>query len=298
MSFDDLPPLPPPVHPEAEGYARRCMAATRRVQAASRVLIDCRYGTDYWQKLDVYLPDKAAAKLPVLIFFHGGAWTGGTKEWMGFMAPPLLAIPAIFVTPNYRLAPAVRYPEMLEDCIAAVAWVQENVVQHGGDPRRIFVGGHSAGGHMAALVALDRERRRRAGIAEDAIQGCLAVSGSFDIRNRNAPAGTMERRIYDVLLRQPSDDDAASPIAHVGPGAVPFFISWGTRDFPRLVRQANAMAAALRAAGVAVETLAIDDADHFEANEICGDANSKWVQAARRWLVQSRFELPLAPQLR
>ncbi|MGH7003761.1 MAG: hypothetical protein ACREIP_07420, partial [Alphaproteobacteria bacterium] len=71
MSFDDLPLPPPPLHPEANGYALRCMAATRKVQAEHRALIDCRYGDDYWQKLDVYLPHSdSAVGLPVLIFFH------------------------------------------------------------------------------------------------------------------------------------------------------------------------------------------------------------------------------------
>lgn len=285
MSFDDLPPLPPPIHAEAVGYAERCMAATRIVQAQERVLIDCRYGDDYWQKLDIYLPrDAGEAPLPVLIFFHGGAWTSGTKEWMGFMAPPLLALPAIFVTANYRLAPATRYPAMLQDCMNATAWVARNIAAHGGDPRRLFVGGHSAGGHLAALVALDREAQRAAGVERTAIRGFLGVSGSYDIRKRDAVAGSPERRIYDVLLNQASDDASASPITHVRSDSPPCFVAWGTRDFPRLVVQAKAFVSSLDAAGVRHEMLEIAGADHFEANEACGDGSGAWAQIARRWL--------------
>lgn len=285
MSFDDLPPLPPPVHAEAVGYAERCMAATRIVQARERVLIDCRYGDDYWQKLDVYLPRNAGtAPLPVLVFFHGGAWTSGTKEWMGFMAPPLLALPAIFVTANYRLAPATRYPAMLQDCMNATAWVARNIAAHGGDPGRLFVGGHSAGGHLAALVALDREAQRAAGLEQNAIRGFLGVSGSYDIRKRDAAAGSAERRIYDVLLSRADDDAAASPVTHVRPDSPPCFVAWGTRDFPRLVVQAKAFVAALGAAGVRHETLEIAGADHFGANEACGEGHGAWAKIALRWL--------------
>lgn len=285
MSFDDLPPLPPPIHPEAVGYAERCMAATRHVQATQRVLIDRRYGDDYWQKLDVYLPPApGSVPLPVLLFLHGGAWTGGTKEWMGFMAPPLLALPAIFVTANYRLAPATRYPAMLQDCMNAAAWVVSNIGAYGGDPRRLFVGGHSAGGHLAALVALDRAAQRAAGLGANAIRGFVGVSGSYDIRNRAASPGSPERRIYDVLLSRESDDEAASPITHVRADSPPCFIAWGTRDFPRLVVQAKAFAASLSAARVRHETMEIAGADHFEANEVCGDAGSAWSLAAARWL--------------
>jgi acetyl esterase/lipase len=220
----------------------------------------------------------------VLLFFHGGAWTGGTKEWMGFMAPPLLALPAIFVTANYRLAPATRYPAMLEDCMNATAWVTANIAKHGGDPRRLFVGGHSAGGHLSALVALDRAAQRAAGLGTNAIRGFLGVSGSYDIRNRAAAPGSPERRIYDVLLSRESDDEAASPITHVRADSPPCFVAWGKRDFPRLVVQAKAFTAALATAGVRHETMEIADADHFEANEVCGDPNAAWSRAAARWL--------------
>ena len=176
MSFDDLPPLPKLLHPGAEEYAERCMAASRKVHAEHRVLVDCRYGTDYWQKLDVYLPaepptgESSGAPLPVLLFFHGGAWTSGTKEWMGFMAPALLDAGVIFVSGNYRLAPAARFPEIVDDCVAAAAWVRDNIGRYSGDPERLFVGGHSAGGHLAALVALDRPRRRAAALPDSAIR--------------------------------------------------------------------------------------------------------------------------------
>jgi acetyl esterase/lipase len=288
MSFDDLPPLPKPIHPEAVGYAERCMTATRNVQARHRVAIDRAYGSDYWQKLDVYVPDMSRGGMPILLFFHGGAWTSGTKEWMGFMAPPLLSVPAVFATANYRLAPACRYPGPLEDCVDALAWIHRHAVEFGGDPGRIFVGGHSAGGHLGALTALRRDLWAQRGLPDGVVRGCFAISGSFDLRSRDAEPGSPQRRIYDVFLSRDEDDENASPISLVDEKAVPFHIAWGERDFPRLIDQAKAMEAALSRFGRSVETLEIPGRDHFGANEICADTDSVWIAAVRRWLDASQ----------
>lgn len=285
MSFEDLPKLPPLIHPEANGYAERGMAATRLVQKRERVVIDLKYGADYWQKVDVYLPSAEPAQgLPSLVFFHGGAWTNGTKEWMGFMAPPLLTVPAIYVAVNYRLAPHVRHPAQAEDCLAAISWVHRNIARYGGDPDRLMIGGHSAGAHLAALACVDAARQAAQGLPDGAIKACLAISGSYDMRNRSAPPGSSGRRIYDMVLAREEDDADASPIAFVRSGLPPFFLAWGENDFPHLREQGKAMAAALSQAGGRVVTMQIPGVDHFGANEVCGDARSEWVAQARQWL--------------
>lgn len=289
MSLKNLPALPDMIHAEANDYAARCLAATAAVQARSRFVEDIPYGPDPFQQLDLYLPEAStpgAGSWPVLFFLHGGAWTSGTKEWLGFMAPPLISAPAILVSANYRLAPRTRYPAIVDDCFEALAWVHRHIAAHGGDPERLFVGGHSAGAHLAALCALDRARQQAHGLPASAIHGCLAISGTYDFRHREAAPGTMARRIYDTVLARPEDDEAASPICHVGPHSVPFFIAWGERDFDRLLPQAASMAARLRAAGVHVETMAIPGADHFGAHEVCGNPDSAWCATARRWLTR------------
>ncbi|WP_300303255.1 alpha/beta hydrolase [Ferrovibrio sp.] len=285
MSFDDIPPLPKLLLPGAPEHVERVMDWTRKTQGETRNVIDCKYGADYWQKVDLYLSeDKTASNLPVIIFFHGGAWSNGTKEWMGYMAPTFLDLPAIFVSANYRLAPTIRYPEIVEDCIDAIAWVHRNIAQYGGDPKKLFISGHSAGGHLASLAALDTVRQRARGIPDGAIRGCLSVSGSYDFRNRNAPPGAPERRVYDVVLSRDEDDTAASPITYVNSDTVPFFIAWGAQDLPRLITQADAMTKSLKAAKVRVETLEIANADHFGAIEVAADKAHAWSQIARRWV--------------
>jgi arylformamidase len=289
MSFDDLPALPPLNYPEAKGYAERCMAATRRVQAAGGVHIDLAYGADYWQKLDIYPARRMMAKsAPVLIFLHGGAWTNGTKEWMGFMAPPLVDLPAVFVAGNYRLAPAVRFPAQLEDCCDMVAWVHAHIAEYGGDPDRIFIGGHSAGGHLAALTAVRGDRLAARGLPRDVVKGCLSISGSFDLRAPNAPPDSAEARIQQTFLATPEDAAAASPILYLPAERVPFFIAYGSRDFSRLVTQAEAMVKALAREKIEHEALTLDGLEHFGANEACAQADGPWVRIAREWLSGSR----------
>lgn len=282
MSFDDLPPLPPLLQPEAKAYAERISDATRAVQRTTRTALDQRYGDDYWQKVDVYLPaDPSARKLPVLCFMHGGAWVNGTKEWMGFMAPPLLDLPAIFVSVNYRLAPAARYPAPLYDCFEAVAWVHRNIARFGGDPGAIFIGGHSAGGHLAALVTLRRDILAAHGLPPNVIKACFPVSGAFDLRDPNPAPGSMEERVYTSFLARPEDDAEASPVLHTAGNETPFFLTWGSRDMPALIAQGKAMAAALPGRVASQEFPGLD---HFEMSEEAGRADSPWIRTVRRWM--------------
>ncbi len=103
MSFDDMPNLGSFVRPGAQEYADECIRLSRAAVPNTRHELDVPYGADVFQKLDIFLPDRAPAQpVPVLLFFHGGAWRNGFKEWMGFMAPPLVDLPAIFISGNHR----------------------------------------------------------------------------------------------------------------------------------------------------------------------------------------------------
>ncbi|MGQ4809118.1 hypothetical protein NKDENANG_02520 [Candidatus Entotheonellaceae bacterium PAL068K] len=122
MALADLPPQPP-MSPAAEQYAMFCRTQTARVQAETRHMLDISYGDDYWQKIDLYLPDAATVNgMPTLLFLHGGYWTHGYKEWLGFMAPVFVSLPSLFISVSYRLSPAAKHPAALEDCLTALAW--------------------------------------------------------------------------------------------------------------------------------------------------------------------------------
>ena len=267
---------PPMLHAGADTYAERVTAMSKVAQANVRVELDVAYGGDPRQRLDVYLPEAVRpGGVPVLCFLHGGAWRNGDKVWMGFLAPLFVDLPAVFVSVGYRLSPAHRFPSHLEDAREAFAWVRTNVAGYGGDPQRLFVGGHSAGGHLAVLAAL---RHPELGVA-----GCLPLSAACDLRravgNEDVPAA-----VYDEVLARPEDAQLASPLCYADAAHQPFLLAYGEKDFPRIRHQGAALAAALRRAGVAVTVLELPGADHFEASAGCTSRDHPWVVAARSFI--------------
>ncbi|MDA1311554.1 MAG: alpha/beta hydrolase, partial [Proteobacteria bacterium] len=169
--------------PGAQEYSDGCIARSRPVVEQSRCVIDVPYGNDFYHKLDIFLPeDKTLSGLPVLLFFHGGAWRHGFKEWLGFMAPVLTDLPAIFVSANYRLAPEAKHPQPFDDCVDALAWLFHNIAGYGGSPERLFVGGHSAGGHLAALVGLKRSAWAARNLPDNVVKACFPLSGPVNLR--------------------------------------------------------------------------------------------------------------------
>jgi acetyl esterase/lipase len=221
----------------------------------------------------------------VLLFLHGGAWRAGHRNWMGFMAPLFLDLPAIFVSACYRLAPAHRFPAHLDDTIEALAWVNREIGRFGGDPGRIHIGGHSAGGHLAALAAVRSDLRAARGIPARALCGCLPVSGSFDFRAPPESRDRVQTIIYDEVLARPDQDAEASPIVWAERLDVPILITFGGNDWPRLRAQAPAMIARLETVGrVPVSWLELPGAGHFDTSQDCTDISHPWVAEARRLL--------------
>ena len=278
MALNDLPPQPA-MSPLAEQYAALCLARTAQVQAQGRQVLDIPYGADYWQKIDLYLPPDATARgLPTLLFMHGGYWTHGYKDWLGFMAPALVSLPALFISVGYRLSPAVQHPAALEDCLAALTWAYAHVAEYGGDPQRLFVGGHSAGGHLAALLALQPGLLTASGLPEDVINACFPVSGVYDLDD-DLPADRLQ-----AFLAPGASRADASPLHYVSGNRTPFLLAVGAQDFPVLYAQAHTMTAALRQAAGPVEFLEIARADHFQINLRAQDPEDIWVQRVRAWM--------------
>jgi acetyl esterase/lipase len=265
--------------PVAEAYAAFCLVQTARVQAQERHVLDMPYGADYWQKLDLYLPADAAARgLPTLLFLHGGYWTHGYKDWLGFMAPAFVSLPALFISVSYRLSPAVKHPAALEDCLAALVWAYQHVAAYGGDPQRLYIGGHSAGGHLAALLALQPALSTARGVPADAIKACFPVSGVYDLQG-DVPPDRLQ-----AFLAPGASRAEASPLHYVRGNRTPFLLAVGAHDFPVLYEQAYAMAAALRQEQGPVELLEVAGADHFQINMRAGDPADVWVQRVRAWM--------------
>ncbi|ETX01958.1 MAG: hypothetical protein ETSY1_05370 [Candidatus Entotheonella factor] len=278
MPFADLPPQSP-MMPAAEQYAAWCREATTTALAQTRHVLDIAYGSDYWQKIDLYLPEASSeSELPTLLFMHGGYWTHGYKEWLGFMAPVFVSLPAIFISVGYRLAPAAPYPAALADCLSALAWTHKNISSYGGDPHRLFIGGHSAGGHLAALVSLRPSLLPAYGLPSHAISACFPVSGVYDL------TGPIPQDRLQAFIPSGTNPLIASPLNYTDGNRIPFLLAVGENDFPVLYEQAYAMDAALRQTDGTVELLEIAGADHFQISQQGGDPSHIWVQRARAWM--------------
>ncbi|QTH23424.1 alpha/beta hydrolase [Rhizorhabdus wittichii] len=280
MSLADMPAQPNLVTSEGGLYAARVLKASKRVLAtADAAKLDIPYGSDYWQKIDIFLPEAgtaAARPLPIFAFAHGGSWIGGYKEWMAFMAPAICALPAIFVSVSYRLAPDHKFPEPLTDCADALALIHKLAPDLGGDPTRIFVGGHSAGGHLMVLLSLHPQLLEERGLDERSIRRCIIQSAPFDIRD-DPDEQTAITRIQETLLRNPSDAAAASPLAYDLRNAPPFSIFVGEHDFPRILRGSARMRVALQKAGIPTHYVEQKGQDHFETNSRCTEPDSAWL---------------------
>jgi acetyl esterase/lipase len=291
MAFEDLPLLPPLLHPGAEEYARRISARSRIAMSTTRCVLDQPYGDDYWQKVDIYLPPESCGPgpWPVLCYLHGGAWANGCKEWMGFMAPGLVDVPALFVSVSYRLAPAVRMPGIVADCADAIAWVHRHAARFGGDPGQLFIGGHSAGGHLSALLALRRDLLGSRGVPAEAIRAALPTSGSYDLRAQ-PDAARKQDHLLKRVLETPESGWEWSPVRWVEDNTTPFLVTWAESDFPHLATQGAAFVEALQKQTGRVEYLVVPGTGHFTVNEEAARPDSHWRRTVREWLTNPKTQ--------
>jgi acetyl esterase/lipase len=225
--------------------------------------------------LDLFVP-QGKKNFPVVVFVHGGCWTIGDKSCCGLYS----AVGKFFagqgvgvVFPNYRLSPWVKHPEHVKDVARAFAWTHRNIADYGGDPGRVFVGGHSAGGHLAALLATDEQYLKAEGLSRKDIRGVLAVSGVYRIPDKLAftweADGGLGARIelqsnpFDLVFgKGHKARQAASPLAHVCADLPPFLLLHADRDLPMLPEMAEEFAQALKEKRCDVELLKVEGRNH------------------------------------
>jgi len=144
-------------------------------------LTDLSYGAGPNETLDIF--PAADAKAPVLVFLHGGYWRSLDKSDHSFIAPPFVKQGVCVVVPNYALCPAVTVPQIVLQMVKALAWVWRYISEWGGDPARIQVAGHSAGGHLAAMVMACQWQRHAVDLPADLVKSALSVSGLYELES-------------------------------------------------------------------------------------------------------------------
>jgi len=204
------------------------------------------FGPDPRQRLDVYAPRHETAPAPVAVFFYGGSWDSGRRQDYGWVGRALAAQGFLTIVPDYRLYPAVRYPGFVEDGALAVRWAADHARALGGDPSRIVLIGHSAGAYNAAMLALDDRYLKAAGVDPKVVRAFAGLSGPYDFLPLDGP---ITRRTFGDYPDLP----ATQPGAYARADSPPAFLATGDADTTVKPRNTKALAAALRAQGVAVE---------------------------------------------
>ena len=234
------------------------------------------------QVLDVYTPVKPQKDpLPVMFWIHGGGWQTGDKSNVALKPGALTERGFVFVSTNYRLLPNVKMEELIGDVAKSLGWVRANVAKYGGDPKRIFVGGHSAGAQLAALICTDHRYLKKEGVSFDVLKGCIPVDGdTYDI-----PKIIMTAELRQALYggkpftfghRQKFGNDPEkhvnfSAVTHVkkGKGIPPFLILYFPGN-PNTRAQAKCLQSVLEAAEIPVRAYGKRDSNHSRLNNDLG----------------------------
>jgi acetyl esterase/lipase len=220
------------------------------------------YGADPRQRLDVYrpaapaAPATAAVARPVIVFWYGGSWDDGKRQDYRFVGVALARLGYLTVIPDYRLYPQVRFPLFLDDGAQAVAWVQQHAAEYGGDPKRLVLMGHSAGAHMAAMLALNRHYLDAAGADPKRIIALIGLSGPYGL-TPNTPT-------LNDIFRAPFTPHDWQVLPYASSQAPPTLLLHGGADRLVWVSNTEDLDAALRAQGAAVETRIYPDRGHID----------------------------------
>lgn len=214
---------------------------------AEQVADSVAYGTDPTQKLNVWAPKdrKPGETLPVLIFYYGGGWVSGSRGEYGFAGRAYAAKGFVVVVPDYRLVPNVRFPVFVQDSALAVKWARDHVAEFGGDPKRITLGGHSAGAYNAGMLALDGHWLRDIGVDPKIVRAAALLAGPYDFYP------FIKRRSIDAMSRWPHPQET-QPINFAAKDSPPLWLGHGTADDEVRPYNSERLAAKLHGLGAPV----------------------------------------------
>lgn len=235
------------------------------------------------QVLDVYAPDNAR-NLPVVFWIHGGGWQAGDKTEVQHKPRVFNERGFVFVSTNYRFWPKVEMSVLIRDVAKALGWVHKNIAGYGGDPKRIFVMGHSAGAQLAALLCTDDRYLKAEGVAFDVLKGCVPVDGdTYDIPAIIMTAETRQT-VHGLPLPEfghrvkfgndPKKHIDFSAVTHIAKGkGIPPFLVLHVAGHPDVTAQALRFGAVLKAAAVPVTVFGARETRHTKLNADLGLSN-------------------------
>ena len=237
----------------ADFYAKE----SEKVRAKLEHRLDVPFGPTLAEHLDLYPSPGLKHPAPILVYLHGGYWRSRTSKEFGFVARGPASRGAATVVVNYALCPEVTIDEIVRQVRAAVVWTYGNATSFGGDLERIHVAGHSAGGHLTAML-LTTDWQGDYGLPKDIVKGACAISGLFDLAP--FPYTFLQPKLqltWDQALRN-------SPILHLPDEAPPLIVAYGEDEPPELRRQSEDFFAAWRAKGLTGDLLPLPNKNHYD----------------------------------
>ena len=256
--------------PDMEKYTSKSMAESQRIRSSLKPQLDIAYGPDARNKVDVY-PATSGTRNPVVVWFHGGRWSMGSKEQSCQPAEVMTRSGIATVAANFRQAPHHRMDTIVDDARAAIAWTHKNAVSFGADPDRIFVLGQSSGAHMGGMLAVTDWATRE--LPANVVKGAMLVSGMYDLE----PVRLTFRNEFLYLTEETAARN--SPIRHIPARACPLVIGYGALESDEFKRQSREFAAAWKKTGHRCEEIERPAHHHYSLAADLNDAQSPLVKA-------------------
>jgi acetyl esterase/lipase len=252
---------------------REAEKRTTQTRAELPHYLDLPYGEDPKQKLDLYLPKGKVSRAPVFLFLHGGGFREGDRAQYGYIASSFAKHGIITAVASYRLTgDGFKFPDQPQDAQLAVKWLYTHVRKYGGNPRRLYVGGHSAGAVLSAEIFVDRSWMTALHIPKGAVHGMVPVSGKYDLRTPGRPGEG------DTFAPTPELQAQASAVLHIVDPVPAAVVALGSTEKP-LVPDSTEFARKLREAGSNTQLLVIDGFDHKDTVKTLADDQGQLFKA-------------------
>jgi acetyl esterase/lipase len=264
------------------------LLASPLLAAEPKVYRDLPYAepTNERQILDVYAPSEGKDH-PLVFWIHGGGWRRGEKTSVQQKPQFFTEKGFVFVSTNYRFSPQVSIKEMMADIAKAIRWTHQHAHQYGGDPNSIFVMGHSAGAHLAALVCTDESYLKAEGVPLSVIKGCVPVDvAAYDVPLRLQQGDARAQASFKELFGETEASQREfSPISHVARGKhIPPFLILHVADRPETKAQSNLFADKLKENGMPATVVAAEGKTHGTINSELGLPDDKPTKALLEFL--------------
>ena len=255
--------------PEYPALAKKRSEASRKARATLKSWLNIPYGNSPREILDIYPADRPQGH--VLVYIHGGYWRTGSKDENCNFAPTFVERGATVVLVEYDLCPSVTVTDIVGQTRASIAWVHRNIIRYGGNPSKLYVSGHSAGGHLTAMaLAHDWEKE---GLPRNLIKGAVATSGVYDLDM------VMQISVNEQVRMTPEIARENSPFLHPPVPTCPVVVAVGGAEPKGWQQMSEDYFKLCEEHGLVCEYLVVPGANHYTMSEHLADAGSPLAQA-------------------